>query len=62
MGNTTPTFTMRLGQAERNSMTRLVTAARLAGRSGFTDSDAVRAALRFAAATTNVALVLSHLA
>ena len=58
----TPTYTMRLGKLERDSMTRLVVAAKAAGRTGFTDSDAVRAALRFAAATTNVALVLSHLA
>ena len=55
----TPTFTMRLNVTERAAMALLVKAGREGGRSGYTDSDAIRAALRFAAATPDMAFILA---
>jgi hypothetical protein len=45
----TPSFTLRLHPAERVALAGIIQAGRDAGRRGLTASDAVRAALRFAA-------------
>ena len=55
----TPTFTLRLHTPERAAIARIVAAGKAAGRATFAPSDAVRAALTFAALEPDAAISLA---